>query len=66
MSPDLNPVENVWKLLKMNLARKNLRTYKSSASAIKEEWKVFPKDRTTNLVRSVKNRISYKGHFIMY
>ena len=28
MSADLNPIENVWKLLKMNLARKNLRTYK--------------------------------------
>ena len=29
MSPDLNPIENVWKLLKMNLARENLRTWKS-------------------------------------
>ena len=28
MSPDFNPIENVWKLFKMNLARKNLRTNK--------------------------------------
>ena len=70
MSADLNPIENVWKLLKMNLARKNLRTYKSLVSSIKKEWKVFPKDLTTNLVRSMKNRISNvisnKGDFIMY
>ena len=50
MSPDLNSIENVWKLLKMNLARKNLRAYKSLVSAIKKEWKAFPKDLTTNLV----------------
>ena len=43
MSPDLSPIENVWKLLKMNLARKNLRTYKFLVSAIKKEWKAFPK-----------------------
>ena len=44
MSPDLNPIENVWKLLKMNLARKHLRTYKSLVSRIKKEWNTFPKD----------------------
>jgi len=70
MSPDINPIENVWKLLKMNLANKNLRTYKSLVSAIKKEWKAFPKDLTTNLVRSMKNRvsdvISNNGDFIMY
>ena len=27
-SPDLNPIESMWKLLKMNLVRKNLRTSK--------------------------------------
>ena len=70
MSPDLNPIENVWKLLKMNLARKNVRTYKSLVAAVKKELKAFPKDLTTNLVRSMKNRISdvisNKGNFIMY
>ena len=70
MLPDLNSIEKVWKLLKMNLARKNLRTYKSLVSAIKKEWKAFPKDLTTNLLRSMENRISDiisdKGAFIMY
>ena len=55
MSPDLNPIENVWKLLKMNLARKNLRTFKSLFSEIKKEWNAFLKDLATNLVQSMKN-----------
>ena len=37
ISPDLNPIEKVWKLLKMNLARKDLRTYKSLVLGIKKE-----------------------------
>ena len=70
MSSDLNPIENVWKLLKMNLARKNLQTYKSLVREIKKEWNAFPKDLATNLVQSMKNGISdviaNKDDFIMY
>ena len=44
MLPDLNTIENVWKLLKMNLASKHLRTYKSLVSRIKKEWNTFLKD----------------------
>ena len=43
MSLDLNLIKNVWKLLKMNLARKNLRTYKSLVSAIKKRMESFSK-----------------------
>ena len=70
MSPDLNPIENMWKLLKMNIARKNLRTYKLLVSGIKKEWNTFSKDLATNLVQGMKNRISDMitniGDFIMY
>ena len=69
-SPDLNPIEKVWKLLKMNLARKILRTYQSLVLGIKKEWNAFPKDLATNLVQSMKNRIfdviANKRDFIMY
>ena len=67
---DLNPIESMWKLLKMNLARKNLRSCKLLVSGAKKEWNAFPKDLATNLVQSIKNRISdviaNKGDFIMY
>ena len=70
MSPDLNSIENVWKLLKMNLAKKSSNLQGISFSDKKKEWKNFPKDLTINLVRSMKNRISdvisNKGDFNMY
>ena len=44
MSLDLNPIENVWKLRKMNLPSKHFRTYKSLVSRIKKEWNAFLKD----------------------
>ena len=54
----------------MNLERKHLRNYKSLVSGIKKEWSDSPKDWATNLVQSIKNRISdfitNKGNFIMY
>ena len=37
MSPDLAPIENVWQLLKMNLRRKKIGSYRSLVSAIKRE-----------------------------
>ena len=54
----------------MNLARKNLRTYKSLISKIKKNRSAFPKDLATNLVQSMKNRIpdaiTNKDDFIIH
>ena len=41
MLPDLKPIENVLKLLKINLARKNVRTYKALVSGIKRAYSAF-------------------------
>ena len=53
-----------------DFAGKNLQTYKLLVSEIKEEWSAFLKDRASNLVQSMKNRIfdviTNKGDFIMY
>ena len=42
MSPDLAPMENVnvWQVLKMNLRKKDIKTYKSLVSAINYQWRV--------------------------
>ena len=61
----------MWKLLKINLARKYLRTYKWLVSGLKKEWSVFVKRAgVTNLVQCIKNRIfdviTNKGDFIMH
>ena len=58
MSPDLAPTENVWQLLKMNLRRKKIGSYRSLVSATKREWKSLPSELTVNLLHSINNQIS--------
>ena len=54
---DLNPIENTWKLLEINLARKHLRTCKSLLSKIKKEWNAFPKDHAQRMKNCISNVI---------
>ena len=58
MSADLVPIENILKLLKMNLRKEKIESYQSLVSAIKREWKFLPAELTIKLVHSVHNRIS--------
>lgn len=68
-SPDLNPIENVWEILKMRL-KKKLGTYGSLVSAIKREWKELSKELAMRLVQGMKNRVSdvieSQGDFILH
>ena len=58
MSSDLASIENEWQLLKMNLRRKKVGSYRSLTSAIKREWKSLPSEIAVKLVHSMNNRIS--------
>ena len=55
MSPDLALIENVWQLLKMNLRRKKIRSYRSLVSTIKRQWKSLPSELAVNLLHSMNN-----------
>lgn len=70
MSPDLNPIENLWQELKVrvnNRAPKNLQELKRVAV---EEWNSISPETTANLIKNYKNRllsvIKMKGHAIDY
>jgi len=69
-SPDCNPIENVWQLVKLSLQKKNLKTPRSLARAIKKQWKALPQELAVKLVDSMKNRVSdvieNKGDYILY
>ena len=69
-SPDLNPIENVWAVLKANVGNHKPTSTKELIRIIKKEWKKLDKTFAENLVLSMKNRISLvllnKGDHILY
>ena len=56
-SPDMNPVENVWAILKANVATHNARTARTLAKWIRYEWKRLPPECTEHLIKSMKTRV---------
>ena len=69
-SPDLNPIENVWGLLKARIKEKPEITLPGLVRRIRSEWKSLPVEYAENLVNSLTRRmaslIKTQGDFIMY
>lgn len=69
-SPDLNPIENVWGVLKINVAKKKPASIPALIRAVKAEWKGFSLEYAQNLVSSMKCRvrgvIDVEGDHLMY
>jgi DDE superfamily endonuclease len=69
-SPDLNPIENVWGLLKLKIRSKQPKSLMSLKRIIKEEWNAFENTYCENLISSMKNRIisciASEGDYICY
>ena len=55
-SPDLNPIENVWSVLKSNISQYRVTTQRGLVSAIKKEWEKLDPEYATKLVESMKRR----------
>ena len=69
-SPDLNPVENIWAVLKANVSNYKPTSRKELIRAIKKEWKALDLTFAKNLVISMQNRISLilsnEGDHLLY
>jgi transposase len=69
-SPDINPVENLWNILKIRVATKKPKNVPNLIRLIKQEWKKLPLKFCENLVESMQNRIdaviSADGDYTMY
>ncbi|CAF4772627.1 unnamed protein product, partial [Rotaria sp. Silwood2] len=69
-SPDANPIENLWSLLKIKIASRKPKTIKDLKRAIYKEWNDLPTDLAPKLGWSMKNRvddlIQSSGEYILY
>ena len=55
-SPDLNPIENLWKLLKDRVERKLPKTKEQLISATLVAWDEITMDTLQNLINSMQSR----------
>jgi hypothetical protein len=56
-SPDLNPIENVWRILKEKVRKRRPQTKDQLEEVIHQEWDQLPKNLAWNLVNSMPTRI---------
>jgi transposase len=69
-SPDLNPIENLWHLLKWRVEHRNPRTAEELERFIGEEYEAITTQECTTLAHSMHNRlvqcIEFQGHKTKY
>lgn len=69
-SPDLNPIENLWQIVKQQLRPNIYRPKEELYRAIESEWKRIPTRTITNLIDSMTKRwaevIKNKGYSTKY
>lgn len=69
-SPDLNPIENLWNEVKIEIAKKNYKNLDDLWSAVQEAWYAIPKIKCEKLVESMNRRceavIKNKGYSTKY
>lgn len=55
-SPDLNPIENLWQIIKNKVEKRMPRNIEELGEFLAEEWEAVPEETVINLVKSIKNR----------
>lgn len=69
-SPDCNPIENVWAIIKARLRGKTFRNLKQFSAFILRQWKGFQREYAENLSKSMPKRcarvIEKEGEWIKY
>jgi len=70
MSPDQNPIENVWRLMKINIQKKKINTAKGLKGELAKEWNRFSPELAAKLADSMKRCVTVliysNGDYTMY
>ena len=71
MSPDQNPIENVWRIMKIRISKKKrISTTRGLKAELTKEWNQLPSALAVELVSSMKSRvgtlIKSNGDYTMY
>jgi transposase len=56
-SPDLNPIENIWGLLKNKIQKINVMTVGEFIKCIQNKWKEIDNEIIINIINSMPSRI---------
>ena len=69
-SPNVNPVENLWSLLKIKVADRRPKTLTGLIRDIKKKWNDLTQELASNLMASMERRVDNlfkaNGDYIMY
>ena len=69
-SPDLNPIENLWAIMKYNLRGRDISSVPRLEAEIRDVWNKLPKSLLQNLAMSLPDRLrevkARKGHSTRY
>ena len=57
MSPDMNPIEHLWDILKRRVRKHNAQTLAGLRNALQEEWDNLEQEEIRNLIKSMPQRI---------
>lgn len=57
-SPDLNPIENLWRELKLRVSKRQPQNLQNLEMICKEEWTKITPDVCANLVSNYKKRLT--------
>lgn len=70
MSPDLNPIENLWGELKVRITRRAPKNLAELEVVAIEEWAKIPPETCSNLIKNYRKRlleiVKMRGHAINY
>ncbi|CAG9565363.1 unnamed protein product [Danaus chrysippus] len=57
-SPDLNPIEHIWSILKKNIRRHSISNKQALLAALQQEWKNISREECFRLVESMPKRVA--------